>query len=269
MNYGENMKITDKSFFEMPADKLAPALLGKVLCTQKGSFIITETECYKGAEDSACHARTGKTARNSALWDAGGRVYVYLCYGIHWLFNIVAGVEDSPQGVLIRGVTPVPGASAPLVNPAESAEPLLVTNTNAALPTGSPGGHISPYDTGLPTSLSKINNGCSGQGLAPNQSLAPGSLPGGREPRWSGSPPLPISLSKINNGSNVTLVGPGRVTKAAGIDGSFAQENIITSSRVRVEERGINAVFKTAKRVGIDYATPEYRDILWRFVLDK
>ena len=65
---------------------------------------ITETECYMGVEDTACHASKGKTARNSALWQEGGHSYVYLCYGMYDMFNIITGAENDPQGVLIRGI---------------------------------------------------------------------------------------------------------------------------------------------------------------------
>ena len=53
-------------------------------------------------EDTACHAHKGKTKRAEILWHDGGTIYVYLCYGMHWLINIVSGEEDDPQAVLIR-----------------------------------------------------------------------------------------------------------------------------------------------------------------------
>ena len=65
---------------------------------------ITETEAYLGENDTACHASHGKTERNSPLWLEGGYSYVYLCYGMYNMFNIITGAEDDPQGVLIRGV---------------------------------------------------------------------------------------------------------------------------------------------------------------------
>lgn len=87
--------------------ELGPLLVGKLLVrtfpdgTQR-RLRITETEAYRGAEDTACHARMGRTKRNDPLWSGGGTIYVYLCYGIHWLLNIVSGQEDIPQAVLIR-----------------------------------------------------------------------------------------------------------------------------------------------------------------------
>lgn len=102
------MKRLDKKFYETDAIKLAPLLLGKLLVRNELGVIkkyrITETECYYGEEDTACHAKAGRTKRTSVLYEQGGVAYVYLCYGIHYLFNIVAGDKDYPQGVLIRGV---------------------------------------------------------------------------------------------------------------------------------------------------------------------
>ena len=99
----------DNGFFFDRADMAAPALVGKILCVKNGSgqvirMRISETECYLGTEDTACHASKGKTPRNSALWQEGGMTYVYLCYGMYHMFNIITGAEGDPQGVLIRGV---------------------------------------------------------------------------------------------------------------------------------------------------------------------
>jgi len=60
-------------------------------------------------EDSACHARAGKTRRTAVMFGPGGFSYVYLCYGIHCLLNIVTGVEGQPQAALIRGVEGLSG----------------------------------------------------------------------------------------------------------------------------------------------------------------
>ena len=99
----------DNNFYKGSAEDVAPMLVGKLLCIKKdgGEVLrmrIGETECYLGVEDTACHASRGKTPRNSALWQAGGSTYVYLCYGMYYMFNIITGEEDDPQGVLIRGI---------------------------------------------------------------------------------------------------------------------------------------------------------------------
>ncbi len=95
-------------YYSGQATDLAPDLLGKWLCrrTEDGvlRYRITETECYYGETDTACHASKGKTERTKILYEKGGLAYVYLCYGIHSLFNVVTGPEGFPQAVLIRGV---------------------------------------------------------------------------------------------------------------------------------------------------------------------
>ena len=97
----------DRDFFRRDATVLAPELVGKILVrkTVDGKLLryrITETEAYCGANDTACHASKGKTRRSEMLWHDGGIIYVYLCYGMHWMMNIISGFEGDPQGVLIR-----------------------------------------------------------------------------------------------------------------------------------------------------------------------
>lgn len=96
-----------REFFLRDALEVAPELVGKTLVSslpgaQERRLVITETEVYRGVEDSACHAHRGRTKRTEMLYRPGGAVYVYLCYGIHWLINVITGPEDFPQGVLIR-----------------------------------------------------------------------------------------------------------------------------------------------------------------------
>lgn len=98
-----------REFFSQTATVLAPSLIGKLLCRHLSSgevlrAAITETEAYYGTDDTACHAHKGKTERNKIMWEKGGTAYVYLCYGIHNLFNIICGEAGFPEGVLIRGV---------------------------------------------------------------------------------------------------------------------------------------------------------------------
>lgn len=163
-----------RTFLRQSATVLAPELLGKLLCrkTDRGilKYRIMETECYFGEEDTACHASKGKTQRTAVLYEKGGTAYVYLCYGIHCLFNVVSGKEGHPEAVLIRGVA----------------------------------------------------------------------------------------------GYN----GPGKLTRAMEIDRSLNGEDMTSSRQLWLEDDGDKPAYKTAKRVGIDYATEEYRDILWRFIVD-
>ena len=167
----------------MRAPELAPALLGKLLCRRislnslSGSDEIvikrriTETECYFGEKDTACHASKGRTARTDIMYHEGGVAYIYLCYGIHSLINVVSGPKDFPEAVLIRGV--------------------------------------DGYD------------------------------------------------------------GPGKLTKAMNIDVSLNGRSFIMSDDLWIEDDGTSVSFTTDKRVGIDYATDEYKNINWRFITKK
>ena len=156
---------------------MAPSLIGKLLCRKvyengKEKTIklrITETECYFGENDTACHAHKGKTERTKIMYHRGGVAYVYLCYGIHSLLNIVSGPKDFPEAVLIRGV----------------------------------------------------------------------------------------------EGFN----GPGKLTKALSIDRSLNGEDLINSEKLWLEDDGYSAKYIAGKRIGIDYATEEYRNMLWRYTM--
>lgn len=172
--YKENVCLYERlsdTILSMPATKLAPYLLGKLLCRKIDGkvikFRITETECYYGEEDTACHAHKGKTERTKVLYEKGGTSYVYLCYGMHNLFNVVSGPAEHPEAVLFRG--------------------------------------IEGYD------------------------------------------------------------GPGRLTKAMSIDRQLNGIDLTVSDLLWIEDDGTKVKYVRDKRVGIDYATPKYRNILWRF----
>jgi DNA-3-methyladenine glycosylase len=92
---------------------IAKELLGKVLVTAVNGNVtsgrIVETEAYAGELDKASHASKGRTERTKVMFGQGGRAYVYLCYGIHQMFNIVTAGEDVPHAILIRAVEPMEG----------------------------------------------------------------------------------------------------------------------------------------------------------------
>jgi DNA-3-methyladenine glycosylase len=92
---------------------IAKDLLGKVLVTawngQRTSGRIVETEAYAGELDKASHASKGRTERTEVMYGSGGQAYVYLCYGIHQMFNIVTSTEGEPHAVLIRAIHPIEG----------------------------------------------------------------------------------------------------------------------------------------------------------------
>lgn len=162
--------------FALNATELAPMLLGKFLCVNVDNKMckvrITETEAYMGEEDTACHAHKGRTKRTEMLYSKGGKVYVYLCYGIHALMNVVSGPAENPQGVLIRGV----------------------------------------------------------------------------------------------EGFN----GPGKLTKHLGITCAHNGIDMIESDVIWIEDDSfVPSEILTSARIGIDYATSEYRDKPWRYYYNK
>jgi DNA-3-methyladenine glycosylase len=94
------------AFFARAAPVVARALIGCALVHRDRAGLIVETEAYLGPQDLASHARFGSTARTSVMFGPGGVSYVYLCYGIHQMFNIVTGATGAGQAVLIRAVAP-------------------------------------------------------------------------------------------------------------------------------------------------------------------
>ncbi|HZY83065.1 MAG TPA: DNA-3-methyladenine glycosylase [Cyclobacteriaceae bacterium] len=104
----------DESFYQRSdVTRVAKDLLGKKLFTRIGrqvtSGIIVETEAYSHVE-KGCHAYLNrKTKRNEIMFSAGGYSYVYLCYGIHNLFNVVTGSPGTGDAVLIRALEPIDG----------------------------------------------------------------------------------------------------------------------------------------------------------------
>jgi DNA-3-methyladenine glycosylase len=101
------VKRLDQSWFARPAQEVAKDLVGTALVHGDRAGIIVETEAYLGPKDLASHARFGPTARTSVMFGPAGRSYVYLCYGIHEMFNIVTGTEGEGQAVLIRAIAPL------------------------------------------------------------------------------------------------------------------------------------------------------------------
>lgn len=108
-------RIVSKRFFlDGDVVKIAKLLIGKRLFTLENGIVtggtITETEAYAGINDKASHAFGGRrTKRTITMFEEGGIAYIYLCYGIHSLFNIVTNKKNIPDAVLIRGISPETG----------------------------------------------------------------------------------------------------------------------------------------------------------------
>lgn len=115
-----SLKMLNENFYtRKDVVKIAKDLLGKIIVTYFDEGLtaarITETEAYNGIVDKASHAYNNRrTKRTEIMYASGGAAYVYLCYGIHHLFNIVTNIKDVPHAVLIRAAEPVIGVDVML-----------------------------------------------------------------------------------------------------------------------------------------------------------
>ena len=109
-----NMEKLTYDFYHRPCLQVTRELVGKWLVRRlpSGEILrlrIAETEAYCGEDDTACHAHKGRTKRTEVLYADAGTIYIYLCYGMHWLLNVVTGDPEDPQAVLIRACVDAPG----------------------------------------------------------------------------------------------------------------------------------------------------------------
>ena len=107
-------KKLEYQFYHRPCLEVAKDLVGKNLVHRMpdGTILrlrISETEAYCGEADTACHAHKGRTKRTEVMYADAGTIYIYLCYGMHWLLNIVTGEKDEPEAVLIRACVDAEG----------------------------------------------------------------------------------------------------------------------------------------------------------------
>ena len=103
-----------REFYCQDVLEVAPLLLGNHLIRiypngTKATYVISETEAYRGGEDLACHASKGRTLRTEVMFGDGGHLYMYLIYGMYWMLNVVTGNEGVPQAVLFRGLREASG----------------------------------------------------------------------------------------------------------------------------------------------------------------
>lgn len=117
-----------RSFYARDVLDVCPDLLGKHVQHEGVVLRITEVEAYKWPPDTACHARSGRTPRTAPIWGPPGRAYVYLCYGLHQMLNIVTGADGQAQAILVRACEPVRGMPTILARRGSEKEgPILLT----------------------------------------------------------------------------------------------------------------------------------------------
>lgn len=134
------VKILPRSFYSRDdVVRISKDLLGKVLVSRFEGVLtagkIVETEAYCGRDDRACHANNGRrTQRNEVMYGEGGHAYVYLCYGLHHLFNVVTNRAGTADAVLVRALEPLDGIETmlrrrgmPRLAPRLSAGPATLT----------------------------------------------------------------------------------------------------------------------------------------------
>ena len=166
------MKLAQSFYLRNDVVGIARELLGKVACTQIDgkltTALITETEAYAGVADTASHAYGDRrTNRTEPMYGTGGVAYVYLCYGIHHLFNVVTNQADVPHAILIRAGRPLSGTELMLERrrkskvdknllggPGSFAQALGIKTSDSG--TGLSGGRIWIEDQGLDADDDKI-----------------------------------------------------------------------------------------------------------------
>ncbi|KAJ8570497.1 hypothetical protein K7X08_037469 [Anisodus acutangulus] len=180
--------ILTQDFYQIDALDLAPRLLGKFLRRDDVVLQITEVEAYR-PNDSACHGRFGKTARTAPVFGPGGHVYVYLCYGLHMMLNVVADKDGVGAAVLIRSCAPISG--------------LGTIQQRRGLKTEKP----------------------------------------------------------------TLLAGPGKVGQALGLSTEWSSHALYTAGGLELLDGPEPEHILVGPRVGIEYASPEHVNALWRFAI--
>ena len=125
-------------FFAHSALRLSAQLPGTILVKRVGTRIrrvrVVEVEAYMGPKDLASHSSKGRTARTEVMFGAAGRAYVYFIYGMHWMFNVVAGNLGRAHAVLVRAAEPLDGWDADLTGPGKLARALQITGKHNGIP---------------------------------------------------------------------------------------------------------------------------------------
>lgn len=121
------MALLPPRFFERDARTVARDLLGALLVRGDVRLRITEVEAYCWPDDSASHCRFGRTPRNAPMWGPGGHAYVYVCYGLHAMLNVVTNPEGEGAAVLVRACEPIGGLDVVRERRGGKVGPVLLT----------------------------------------------------------------------------------------------------------------------------------------------
>ncbi len=123
--------------YARPAIELAPALLGSIMVRRVDGQLrrarLIEIEAYLGPKDLAAHSSKGRTARTEVMFGPPGHAYVYFIYGMHFMFNIVAGTEGEAQALLVRGAEPLDGWDVDLSGPGRLARAFGIVRADNGL----------------------------------------------------------------------------------------------------------------------------------------
>ena len=120
------LDLLPSSFYHRPSEDLGPDLLGRYLHRQRILLRITEVEAYVWPHDSANHCHHGRTKRNAPMWGRAGQLYVYLCYGIHQMLNVVSDAEGRGAAVLIRSCEIIAGGEDLELPAGDHSDPLTL-----------------------------------------------------------------------------------------------------------------------------------------------
>ena len=127
----------DRTFYARPGIDVSKSLLGAIMCRRIGGIVrrarIIETEAYLGPKDLASHSSKGRTLRTEVMFGEAGHAYVYFIYGMHYMFNIVAGNTGEAHAILIRAAQPLDEWQIDLTGPAKFARGFEITRDDNSM----------------------------------------------------------------------------------------------------------------------------------------
>ena len=231
---------------------IAKELLGKILFSHVDGIptggMIIETEAYRGPEDKACHAfNNRRTPRTEVMFQDGGIAYVYLCYGIHNMLNIVTAMSETPHAVLIRSIIPVHGLETMLHRRKK-----IKTYSTLTLETAVQGDKVM-QDFELESLPIGVDHSQKVKAISIGNDYSSKDC---------------VNLAPSTAVSRLTQ-GPGSVCQALGINRAHNGHSLL-GPMLWIEESDFTldaSMIKATPRIGVDYAG-EDAFLPWRFVLE-